>query len=335
MDWGNYIIPKMPTTVRVMPLDTRNVNLLKYSQIFARRCSACNDFHAKTSYCFQKRKFGEMGRDRDSRKRARSPSSSESEQDSRSDLEDGEYTEQDGASNNDSEGDSEAADGADTLKEFYSTVERVDEKEVTLSLDKQTEKLYFSTVLGRGKFDSDGRDKMRDKYYLSPDQYRKFAPPDLLGTKLHILDGLDFSGLSSRLHLSHVKVRDVVKVQLKQFQGLAGLQSVFGDLEIGAVFDEAGNPMKDYEVGDLASYAADDKEVIMPEFTEQNFERLVKTNEALKRRNVDVDINYRRVLLELDSSMKVAEEGRKLFSVSKELAWDQLQLLGQADVYLR
>ena len=92
MDWGNYIIPKMPTTMRVMPLDTRNVNLLKYSQIFARRCSACNDFHAKTSYCFQKRKFREMGRDRDSRKRARSPSSSESEHDSRSDLEDGEYT---------------------------------------------------------------------------------------------------------------------------------------------------------------------------------------------------------------------------------------------------
>ena len=85
MDWGNYIIPKMPTTVRVMPLDTRNVNLLKYSQIFARRCSACNDFHAKTSYCFQKRKFREMGRDRD-----------RSEQDSRSDLEEGEYTEEDG-----------------------------------------------------------------------------------------------------------------------------------------------------------------------------------------------------------------------------------------------
>ena len=106
------------------------------------------------------------------------------------------------------------------------SVERVDNKEITLSIDKQTEKLYFTTMLVRGKFDSDGRDKMCDKYYLFPDQYRKFAPPDLLC-------------------LAHVKLRDVVKLQLKQFQGLVSLQPVFGDLEIGSVFDEAGKPNKD------------------------------------------------------------------------------------------
>ena len=236
-----------------------------------------------------------MGRDKD-RKRDRSSSESEHVA-SGSELEDGEYSDQAGDSRDGSEEEYSDVDGADTLKEFYSTVERVDDKEITLSLDRQTEKLYFSTVLGRGKFDSDGRDKMRDKYYLSPDQYRKFAPPDLLGTKLHILEGLDFSGLSSRLHLAHVKVRDVVKVQLKHFQGLAGLQPVFGELEIGAVLDEAGNPAKDYELNDLASYYADDKEVKMPEYSQGNFEKLVRDNEALKRRDADNDINYRYVFM--------------------------------------
>ena len=39
--------------------------------------------------------------------------------------------------------------------------------------------------------------------------------------------------------------------------------------------------------------------------------------------------------MELDSTTRVAEEGKKLFISSKEFAWDELQLLGQADVYLR
>ena len=235
-----------------------------------------------------------MARDRGSRKRDRSPSS---ESESGSGYEDGQYqSEHDELSDNGSEQqDDSDEEGTDALKNFYSTVERVDDKEVTLSLDRQTEKLYFSSVLGRGKFDSDGRDKMRDKYYLSPDQYRKFAPPDLLGTKLHILEGLDFSGLSSRLHLAHVKLRDVVKVQLKQFQGLASLQPVFGELEVGSVLDEDGNPVPDYELKPLSSYMADDQEAQMPEFTEENFQKLFKANEALKRRDADNDINYRYV----------------------------------------
>ena len=39
--------------------------------------------------------------------------------------------------------------------------------------------------------------------------------------------------------------------------------------------------------------------------------------------------------MELDSATRVADEGRKLFVTSKEMAWDGLQLLGQADVYIR
>ena len=42
-------------------------------------------------------------------------------------------------------------EGTNVLKDFYSSLERVDNKEVTLTLAKQSVKLYFETVLGRGK----------------------------------------------------------------------------------------------------------------------------------------------------------------------------------------
>ena len=53
--------------------------------------------------------------------------------------------------------------------------------------------------MGDGKIDRDGREELRDNYYLSDKQFRKLAPPDLTGTKLHMIEGFDFSSLSNRL----------------------------------------------------------------------------------------------------------------------------------------
>ena len=139
-------------------------------------------------------------------------------------------------------------------EDFYG---RVDDKAITLSLDKQTVKLYFSTVLGRGKFDRDGRDKMRDKYCLDSKQYEKFSPPDLLGTKLHLLEGLDFYGLSSRLQVTHSKLRDVVKVQLKHFQSLGEMQIE----PVYDVYDDQGSLNAQYELPDMSAYTVDGEDV--------------------------------------------------------------------------
>ena len=98
-----------------------------------------------------------------------------------------------------------------------SKVERIDKKEITLKLIKRIEKLYFSTVLG-GEV---GREKICDKYFLGPRHYSKFNPPDLLNTKLHIIEYMDFSGLSQKLQGLHGKLRDVPKVELKHFEAFA------------------------------------------------------------------------------------------------------------------
>ena len=183
-----------------------------------------------------------------SRKRYRSRSSSRSK-DSCS-----------GVTGRSSRSDSDKEEGEvfdDKLKDFFGTLGRVDDKAITLSLDKQTVKLYFSTVLGRGKFDRDGRDKMRDKYYLDSKQYEKFSPPDLLGTKLHLLEGLDFYGLSSRLQVTHSKLRDVVKVQLKHFQSLGEMQIE----PVYDVYDDQGSLNAQYELPDMSAYTVDGEDV--------------------------------------------------------------------------
>ena len=235
---------------------------------------------------------------------------------------------------------SESKDSASHLKDFFGTLGRVDDKAITLSLDKQTVKLYFSTVLGRGKFDRDGRDKMRDKYYLDSKQYDKFSPPDLLGTKLHLLEGLDFSGLSSRLHVTHSKLRDVVKVQLKHFQSLGEMQAAFGDLQIEPVYDDQGSLNAQYELPDMSAYTVDgeddDRLIELPsDLSREGVKKILAENAALKRKDADSVINYNRVLEELDTALKVASKGKELFDKTKELVWDELQLTGQCDVFLR
>ena len=96
-----------------------------------------------------------------------------------------------------------------------------------------------------------------NKYYLDSKQYDKFSPPDLLGTKLHLLEGLDFSGLSSRLQVTHSKLRDVVKVQLKHFQSLGEMQIE----PVYDVYDDQGSLNVQYELSDMSAYTVDGEDV--------------------------------------------------------------------------
>ena len=125
--------------------------------------------------------------------------SSESEQDSVSDSEVSETA----VANHSSE--SEAEEDNVNLAAYYGKLDRVDDKEVTLSLHKRTIKLFFEKILGKGELDRDGRELLRDRYYMSPEQYKKLSAPDLLSTKLHLVKSLDFSGLSGMLGNLHSK----------------------------------------------------------------------------------------------------------------------------------
>ena len=62
---------------------------------------------------------------------------------------------------------------------------------------------------------------MREKYYLSREQYTKMEAPTLKGTKLNMaIKGLDFGALSKTLLSLHQQARDVAKLGLREHETL-------------------------------------------------------------------------------------------------------------------
>ena len=70
-------------------------------------------------------------------------------------------------------------------------------------------------------------------------------------------------------------------------------------------------------------------------FTKENFDTLRLQLDAYRRKDSDTVRQYRRALNKLEDADRAAREGIKLQELSSELVWDELQLTGQADVFLR
>ena len=259
--------------------------------------------------------------------------SSESEQDSVSDSEVSETA----VANHSSE--SEAEEDNVNLAAYYGKLDRVDDKEVTLSLHKRTIKLFFEKILGKGELDRDGRELLRDRYYMSPEQYKKLSAPDLLSTKLHLVKSLDFSGLSGMLGNLHSKQRDVSKVLLHVFETLVELAKEFEEFEKTEVLNDKGDIAEEFKVHGLAHYKTGDAVVPdyvdqTPEFTQENFDGLLAEARALRNRHGDVYGLYKKVLTMFVKSDGKALLGKETYMRTRDWVWDILQLAGQADVQL-
>ena len=62
---------------------------------------------------------------------------------------------------------------------------------------------HNSPRLGPGKLDKDGREAIKLKYFLSPRQFNRLAPPTLEDSKLYMINNMEFGGLSDRLLRIH------------------------------------------------------------------------------------------------------------------------------------
>ena len=159
------------------------------------------------------------------------------------------------------------------LAMYYGKLDRVDDKEVTLKLNKETLNLFFSKILGKGELDREGRELLRDKYYMSPEQYKKLAPPDLQNTKLHLVKFLDLSGLSGMLAGLHMKTRDVTKVLLYMFENMIGLSKEFETYEGTDILNDDGVVAEEFSVNDISYYGVKESvvdEKKSPVFDEEN-----------------------------------------------------------------
>ena len=217
----------------------------------------------------------------------------------------------------DTEDNSKAAK-SQRLAKAYSGFFREDRKEVSLSLDPESIAMYFKTVLGCGDMDKKASERLRDRYYLSESQYKKLAPPDLSGTRLHVVKNLDFSALSGKLAALHGRVRDATKVQLR-------LQEVI--VENRQELDLY--PLKDMQL------LADDKWHQHYELS-QILDNILSDSEL----ELSADDQFLPILKKLhdflmkqfSASHKVACDAISVVHQLADLAWDGLQLHGQIDV---
>ena len=263
-----------------------------------------------------------------------SSASSQSDQDSVSDSEVSETA----AAGRNSESEAGGDDNV-VLASYYDKLDRVDDKEVTLSMHKRTIKLFFEKILGKGELDRDGRELLRDRYYMSPEQYKKLAAPDLLSTKLHLVKSLDFSGLSGMLGTLHSKQRDVSKVLLHVFETLVELAKEFETFEKTDVLNEKGDVAEEFKVHNLSHYKTGEAVVPeyvseTPEFTKENFDGLLTEARALRDRHDDLYSLYKRALTMFVKSDGLALLGKETYIKTRDWVWDILQLAGQADVHL-
>ena len=82
---------------------------------------------------------------------------------------------------------------------------------------------------------------MKEKYFLSPAQYRMLDAPTLRGTKLNMaVKGLEFGGLSSTLLRLHQQVRAVAKFGLREYETFLGMSRRWKDWTVVETRDETG-----------------------------------------------------------------------------------------------
>ena len=75
----------------------------------------------------------------------------------------------------------------DPLGDFYASKARIDSRTTTLKLQESSIGFYFGTHLKDGEMSKEGREKLRDKYYLEPAVFGKLQAPQLDDTKLSAL----------------------------------------------------------------------------------------------------------------------------------------------------
>merc|ERR1719268_651583 len=115
-------------------------------------------------------------------------------------------------------------------------------KPKTVFPHKSSKDLYFSKLIKDGEISKEGRDALRDKYYLSPKMYEAWQPPQLEDTKLYFLapkknrDSVDAGLLSI-----HGRIREAAKIGLATLERLASAE----DLDNIALTDD----FKDTQVG--------------------------------------------------------------------------------------
>ena len=352
---SGYVIPRKGNSAVKMgaavqceqsrPLAALGIEYRRRSaKISSWRCIFCKDLHDPKKYCFRLRTVKTMPK----RKRGDSSSSSESSESGQlNDSTDGRDSSVDRSRSEDDGGDKSEADKQvedsfgppyGSLEGFYGGKKRIDAYDVRLMLRPETIKMYFEKLLADGKMDQESARKLHKKYYMSDKDFSKIAPPSLSATKLHEIQSHDLGGVHSRLMGIHVSMRSALKVILRSYESLGGVNEIFGPYKSAHAYSPDG------EVSDR--FLLPNRRDLLDSVTEAEIEQEMPINEG-----DIVDIVKEKIMLsklaeqqasmcvellgELDTADKVACLGQKQHMTLEELLWDSLQYLGQLDLTIK
>ena len=101
------------------------------------------------------------------------------------------------------------------LKALLKVAKRVDDLEPTLTLNPAIIDIYKTELLGGGRWGVKARRTMREKYYLTRDQYAAMEPPSLKDSPLYTaVEALDW-GLGKTLMDIHQLFRTTTGLALR------------------------------------------------------------------------------------------------------------------------
>ena len=218
------------------------------------------------------------------------------------------------------------------LADLLKGKKRVDEKPVTLRLNKAMIDMFNLKLVGEGRWNKEAQEDMRDKYYLSQEQLESLEPASLKRTRLH-MQGLDFGGLGKTMWNLHKSARDVAKVALREHEVILCYKEDFTGWgpEAAKVWDSDGHLTGAFSMPNVADTAVEEADVVKLAQEEEPKELAAQ---VLKHRQclVELATKYAAIANMYTDARTAANKGADLQKFLTEMSWDLLQLLGQHDL---
>ena len=222
------------------------------------------------------------------------------------------------------------------LEEMLREQKRVDDVEPNFFLNPPLISTYHQTLLGGGSWGPKTKKTMREKYFLSPAQYRQLDAPTLRGTKLNMaVKGLEFGGLSSTLLQLHQQVRVVAKFGLREYEIFLGMTRRWKDWSSVATRDQEGALLPAFlfaKPEDIEVNRKGDEKKVKDIVTAMartggaaaHARLIIQQSRALRQQQEQ----YSRMLDLFETARGLANDGRDFQRYLLDLHWDLLQHLG-------
>jgi hypothetical protein len=209
--------------------------------------------------------------------------------------------------------------------------------------------------LGDGVLRIEGKDELDEKYFLSPKQHDRLAPPDLYDTKLFSLQSKEAADVKYKLMGIHRIHRKVVKLSLKCWENVGHIDGPFEHYLEAATRthheEEGGGLLAKFAVPELESYVrsiGSEEKATLKRMREaahvradpdagiqEGVDVLVAELFARRQQTEDLERMVNQLLAAKQVDYQMAQAAAKMHATQRELIMDTLTVVGQEDIRIK